>query len=78
MAGGGGPGAAAAAAFASWERAIAEKLEADGTAADPAATTATVVVAAIEGAVALSKARRAPEPLQAVRGALPALLVSGR
>jgi TetR/AcrR family transcriptional repressor of lmrAB and yxaGH operons len=65
---------AAATAFADWERVIAERLEAEGGDAGPAAEAATLTVAAIEGATPLSKARRAPEPLQAVRRVLPVLL----
>ena len=58
--------ASAVALYVSRAKTEAQKSNAD----------ATVVVAAIEGAVVLSKARRHSAPLHAVRGALPALLGS--
>ncbi|MEY9212529.1 TetR/AcrR family transcriptional regulator [Thermobifida halotolerans] len=66
--------AAAAEAFAVWEDVLARALRAHGTDAAEAAQSATLVVAAVEGAVALCRARRDTAPLDAVAARLEALL----
>lgn len=55
--------AAVAAAFARWGAAFAALLERRGVAADDARRLATLVVAGVEGAVILSRARRDVGPL---------------
>ena len=57
---------AAAGAFDAWTRALADALVAHGVPADEAVPLADVVVAAIEGAVLLARARRSPAPLEHV------------
>jgi TetR/AcrR family transcriptional regulator, lmrAB and yxaGH operons repressor len=64
---------AAAGAFAGWLAALARRIEAAGLDADAAARRATLVLAAIEGALILARARRDPAPLQHVRDELVAL-----
>lgn len=60
------PGAAdvAGEVFADWERLLTERLEAAGVATETAAQLATTTIAAIEGAVIMSLARRSAMPLQ--------------
>jgi AcrR family transcriptional regulator len=57
---------AAAAAYARWTDAFAATLEADGVKRKKAARLATLAVAAIEGAVVMSRARGDTAPLDAV------------
>ncbi|ADB54087.1 TetR/AcrR family transcriptional regulator [Conexibacter woesei] len=57
---------AAAAAFARWEEALAASLRRAGVPRARARRLATIVVAAIEGAVVLSRARRDTRPLDDV------------
>jgi AcrR family transcriptional regulator len=61
-----GARAAAVGAFARWEEAFAASLQAGGVKRKKAARLATLAVAAIEGAVVLSRARGDTEPLDAV------------
>lgn len=56
----------AAAAFRSWESALAELLAAGGIPPAQAPAHATLLVAATEGAVLLSRAERSLEPLERV------------
>ena len=65
---------AAAEAFTAWEGVLAEALRRDGVARDPAARLATLIVAAVEGAVALCRARRDIRPLDDVGTQLRALV----
>ncbi len=58
--------------FSSWQDRIAARLRADGY-PDPEAT-ATLVVAAVEGAMVLARVRRSLEPLTSVAASLDALL----
>lgn len=62
--------AAAGAAFARWQTALGDALERAGV--DPA--RATLVIAALEGAIVLSRAQSDPAPLQSVRTQLHDLL----
>src|SRR5205807_7472818 len=55
--------AAAARAFTDWEQVLAQALRQRGVATPRARSVATLVVAAIEGAVILSRAQRSTEPL---------------
>lgn len=57
---------AAAAAFARWEEALAASLRRAGVPCARSRRLATIVVAAIEGAVVLSRARRDTRPLDDV------------
>ncbi len=57
---------AAAAAFARWADALAATLQGGGVRRKKAARLATLAVAAIEGAVAMSRARGDTQPLDAV------------
>lgn len=53
-------------AFRDWERALAESLGRRGVPAERARSMATLVIAAIEGAVVMCRAERSTEPLQRV------------
>jgi AcrR family transcriptional regulator len=57
---------AAAEAFAKWERVLAGALRDRGVPAARARSVATLLVAAIEGAVVLSRAERTTKPLERV------------
>src|SRR6266511_2356111 len=61
-----GARAAAAAAYVRWEQAFAATLQASGVKRKKAARLATLAVAAIEGAVVMSRAREDTQPLDAV------------
>ena len=61
-----GARAAAADAIASWEGLLAEAFERNGVAAERARSLATTIVAAIEGAVVLARAKGSVEPVQRV------------
>lgn len=52
--------------FAEWERLIAERLERDGFRGKEARARAEFIVASIEGALILCRARRSTEPLERV------------
>ncbi len=66
--------AAAANALSALERGLADYLKSHGHAAREAERLATVVVAAIEGALLMSRIQRTCEPLARVAKTLPALL----
>lgn len=68
------PRDAAVFAFSNWTTILAGSLREDGVAHGVATDTATLIVAAIEGAVAMSRAERAVDPLTAVGRALHAVL----
>ena len=57
---------AAAAAFARWEQLIADALKRRGASGDRARSTASLVVAAIEGAIVMARAQRSTAPLERV------------
>ncbi|MCP2289913.1 transcriptional regulator, TetR family [Nocardia amikacinitolerans] len=57
------PREAAAAAFRNWTGLLAESLRAHGASEDDAEQTATLIVAAIEGTVAMCRAERSTRPL---------------
>ena len=61
---------AAAEAFGKWERALAGALRDRGVPAARARSVATLLVAAIEGAVVLCRAERTTKPLERVSGEL--------
>lgn len=67
-------GQACADAFDRSEAEVAAWLERDGAEPGEAARLATIVYAAIEGALLLAKARRSNQPLERLRAALPDLL----
>ncbi len=68
------PRDAAVFAFSAWSAAIARALRTAGLEHGPAAGTATLVIAAVEGAVAMSRAERSVEPLEVVGAQLQQLL----
>lgn len=65
---------AAAEVFARWQDLLAESLERHGVASDQARQVGTLVVAAIEGAVALCRARQSIGPLDDVAASLESLV----
>jgi TetR/AcrR family transcriptional regulator, lmrAB and yxaGH operons repressor len=65
---------ACASAYASWEETLAGRLRADGYAESAAREHATIVLAAIEGALLLARAYRSPQPLRRLAATMPALL----
>jgi hypothetical protein len=64
----------AAAAFARWQDVLAQRLVADGARAERADELAVLAIASIEGALVMARARRDPEPLDAVHRQLHALV----
>ncbi|CAM5522130.1 hypothetical protein STAFG_2832 [Streptomyces afghaniensis 772] len=66
--------AAAAAVFAQWEALLAASLREHGTEAEQAAQLATLVVAAVEGTVAMCRAKRSAQPLDDTAEQLQALI----
>lgn len=66
------PRRAAAEAFTHWTDLLAESMREHGATAEAAVRTATLVVAAIEGTVALCRAQRSIEPLDRTGEALEA------
>ncbi|MFF3411925.1 TetR/AcrR family transcriptional regulator [Streptomyces sp. NPDC002742] len=66
--------AAAAEVFDRWEGLLADSLRAHGASAEQAVQVATLVVAAVEGAVALCRAKRSIEPLDRTAAQLRALV----
>ncbi|MEU2509125.1 TetR/AcrR family transcriptional regulator [Streptomyces sp. NPDC007863] len=66
---------AAAEVFGEWEGLLGASLRARGVEAERAARVATLVVASVEGSVALCRAKRSPEPLDRVAAELEAVLV---
>jgi AcrR family transcriptional regulator len=69
---------AAAAAFTRWADALAETLQADGVKRKKATRLAWLCVAAIEGAVVMSRARGDAQPLDAVERELEAAIEAAR
>ncbi|WP_406438261.1 TetR/AcrR family transcriptional regulator [Streptomyces sp. NBC_00631] len=65
---------AAAEAFQDWERLLTGSLRDHGADPDGAPEVATLVVASVEGAIAMCRARRDMEPLERVARRLEALL----
>ncbi|MER6957825.1 MULTISPECIES: TetR/AcrR family transcriptional regulator [unclassified Streptomyces] len=66
---------AAAEAFEGWERLLAESLGEHGVARDQAEGLAALVVASVEGATAMCRAKRDAQPLDQVAQQLEALIV---
>jgi AcrR family transcriptional regulator len=62
--------AEAATAFNNWQQLLAEALAKSGVDPDRARSLATLIIAAIEGAVVLARAERTTEPLERVAGEL--------
>ncbi len=71
------PGAreAAAAAFVRWESLLTDAIAAHTPSAERAQALATLIIAAIEGAVVLSRAARSTAPLERVSSEMQALLI---
>ncbi len=67
---------AAVFAFSSWTTILVKALRDAGVAHAEAADTATLIVAAVEGAVAMSRAERSTDPLAAVGRRLHAVLAA--
>ncbi|MEU3619962.1 TetR/AcrR family transcriptional regulator [Streptomyces sp. NPDC006872] len=67
--------AAAAEAFEGWERLLAESLGERGVARDQAEGLAALIVASVEGATAMCRAKRGAQPLDQVAQQLEALIV---
>ncbi|MFC0111851.1 TetR/AcrR family transcriptional regulator [Kibdelosporangium aridum] len=65
---------AAAEAFTTWSAHLAESLREHGVAATRAAHLATLIVAAVEGAVAMCRAQRSTDPLDQTATELTALV----
>lgn len=61
-------------AFSNWTTTLAKSLRDDGMAAAAAADTAMLIIAAVEGAVAMSRAERSVQPLEVVGRQLQRLL----
>ncbi|WLW58317.1 TetR/AcrR family transcriptional regulator [Streptomyces sp. YU58] len=68
--------AAAAEVFEQWETLLAASLREHGVEADEAAQLATLVVAAVEGTVAMCRAKRSTEPLDRTADQLQALVTA--
>jgi AcrR family transcriptional regulator len=66
---------AATEAFDRWEQLLAEALREHGAAPDQAPGLATLVVASVEGAIAMCRAKRTMEPLDQVARQLEALIL---
>lgn len=64
--------------FTSWAAPIARRLERDGRTKKEAGALAELVIASLEGALVLCRARRSTEPLAAVAGRLERMLGPGR
>lgn len=67
---------AAAEAFDSWEKLLATSLREHGVEAEQAAQLATLVVAAVEGTVAMCRAKRSTQPLDRTAEQLQALIAA--
>lgn len=65
---------AAAEAFEDWERLLTDSLRAHGVAPEQAPGLAALVVAAVEGATAMCRAKRSAEPLDQVGRQLEAVI----
>jgi AcrR family transcriptional regulator len=68
------PLAAAAEVFTTWESLLAESLREHGAAPARAKQLATLVIAAVEGTVAMCRAKRSAEPLDRIAPELEAML----
>lgn len=66
--------AAAAEVFGQWESLLAESLRTHGVGAEQAEQLATLVVAAVEGTVAMCRAKRSTQPLDRTAEQLQALI----
>ena len=66
--------AAADSAFSRWESVFSESLRKAGASADHADRLANLVIAAVEGAIVVSRARRDPQPLVQAERELEAVL----
>ncbi|MFI1727833.1 TetR/AcrR family transcriptional regulator [Streptomyces acidicola] len=66
--------AAAAEAFEDWEQLLTEALREHGAAPERAAGLAALVVASVEGAIAMCRAKRSMQPLDRVAQQLEALI----
>ncbi|GAX53329.1 TetR/AcrR family transcriptional regulator [Streptomyces olivochromogenes] len=66
---------ATAEAFDRWEQLLAEALREHGAAPDQAPGLATLIVASVEGAIAMCRAKRTMEPLDQVARQLEALIL---
>jgi AcrR family transcriptional regulator len=64
----------AAAAFARWAASLEKRLVADGVAADRADELATLVIAAVEGALVMARAGRDTKPLDTIHDQVRALV----
>lgn len=67
---------AAAEVFEQWETLLADSLKAHGADAKQAAQLATLIVAAVEGTVAMCRAQRSTEPLDRTAEQLETLITS--
>ncbi len=67
---------AAAEVFEQWEALLADSLQAHGAESEQAVQLATLVVAAVEGTVAMCRARRSTEPLDRTAEQLQALIAA--
>lgn len=65
---------AAAEVFTTWESLLADSLRQHGATGPQARQVATLVVAAVEGGVAMCRAKRSTQPLDRVRAQLEALV----
>ncbi|MEU0164240.1 TetR family transcriptional regulator [Streptomyces iakyrus] len=68
--------AAAADVFTTWEGLLADSLREHGADPERAAHLATLIVAAVEGTVAMCRAKRSTEPLDRTAGQLRALILA--
>ncbi|MCY0927934.1 helix-turn-helix domain containing protein [Streptomyces sp. H27-H1] len=68
--------AAAAEVFDQWETLLADSLREHGADAEQAAQVATLIVAAVEGTVALCRAKRSTEPLDRTTAQLQTLIAA--
>ena len=66
----------AAAAFTAWESLLTKAMRADGVARKQATQLATLIVASVEGALVMCRAKRSIEPLDQVAAQLEALLTA--
>ncbi|WP_141310184.1 TetR/AcrR family transcriptional regulator [Streptomyces spinoverrucosus] len=68
--------AAAADVFTTWESLLADSLREHGAEPDQAAQLATLIVAAVEGTVAMCRAKRSTQPLDHTAEQLQALILA--
>jgi AcrR family transcriptional regulator len=72
----GAPLEAAARAFATWETLLADAMRQHGAAREDASRLATLMVASVEGAVAMCRARRSTQPLDQIAPQLETLVAA--